>query len=73
MLKTNITGRVNELKENEIKAGDKGITISRLAPMGKVKINEKFAEASAMGEFINENTEVVVTKVEGNKVSVKKI
>lgn len=73
MLKTEISGKVNTLEEDEIKPGDKGITVSRLAPMGKVKVNERFAEASARGEFINENTEVQVVKVEGGKIIVKKI
>lgn len=72
MLKTEIAGRVNTLEGNEVKAGDKGVTVSRLAPMGKVKINDQYAEASAQGEFIDENTEVTVVKVDGSKIIVKK-
>lgn len=72
MLKTKISGKVNELEGKEIKVGDMGISVSRLAPMGKVKINDQFAEASARGEFINENSTVQVIKVEGNKIFVKK-
>ncbi len=71
MLKTEIDGKVNILEG--IKVGEKGIAVSRLAPMGNVKINEQFAEASAQGEFIHENSEVQVVKVEGNKIIVKKI
>ena len=72
MLKTEISGKVNVHEGNEIKPGDKGITVSRLAPMGKVKINEQFVEASAHGDFINENTIVEVIKLDGNKIIVKK-
>jgi membrane-bound ClpP family serine protease len=72
MLKTEISGKVNTL-ESDIKAGDRGITVSRLAPMGKVKIGDRFAEASAQGEFINENTMVEIVKVDGNRIVVKKV
>ena len=71
-LKSEIEGKVN-LVDVEIKAGDKGKTVSRLAPMGKVIINGQFAEAASLGDYINENSEIEVIKVEGNKIFVKNI
>ena len=37
-LKTDIDSRIEPLKDMDIRVGDKGITVSRLAPMGQVKI-----------------------------------
>src|SRR3972149_5091193 len=40
MLTPNIDSKMNEIPgDDKIKAGDKGVTITRLAPMGTVKVN----------------------------------
>lgn len=70
-LESSIDGRVNTLKEDSIKPGDTGITISRLAPMGKALINDQQLEVQSITGFVNENTPVIVTKVTGNKILVK--
>jgi membrane-bound ClpP family serine protease len=62
-LKTTIEGKVDVFKELAIKEGDEGVTISRLAPMGKVKVNGLVVEAKTEGGFVDENTPVVVVKV----------
>lgn len=54
-----------------IKTGDHGITLSRLAPMGKATINDQTVEVTAIGELIDQQQEVVVVKVEENKIIVK--
>lgn len=69
-LKTNITGTVDKIDENVIKPGDRGITISRLAPMGKVRINGHDMEAKTNDEFIDQNTHVVVLEVNNTNVLV---
>ena len=51
--------------------GDTGITISRLAPMGKIQINNFEYEARSQNAYIDENSEVEVIAVESNKVIVK--
>ena len=40
-LKQNIDSVSNELPENEVKVGDRGVAVSRIAPMGKVEIGGK--------------------------------
>ncbi len=73
-LKTNIDATVEKADEkNEIKIGDVGITLSRLAPMGKVKVNDVVIEAKTEGEFVDENTEIIVLKVFSNNILVKPV
>ena len=72
MLNTQIEGKVENLNtEGKIKVGDYGKTISRLAPMGKVLINDKIVEAKSIGGYINENTEIEVIKVNNTNIIVK--
>ena len=41
MLKTNVDGTVDkDLTEYQVKTGDRGTTLTRLAPMGKILVNE---------------------------------
>jgi membrane-bound ClpP family serine protease len=62
-LKSNINSTVAAKELPEISAGDTGISISRLNPMGKVRINDITMEAKTLGEFIDENTQIKVIKV----------
>jgi membrane-bound ClpP family serine protease len=71
MLNAEIDSKVNTYDESEIKVGDGGITVGRLVPMGKALINDQYFEVRSMGEFINEQTKVVVVKIEFNKIYVK--
>jgi membrane-bound ClpP family serine protease len=73
MLNSEIEGKAKTFDENQIKAEDKGITLGRLAPGGKIKINGITAPARSTGSYIDPNTEVVVVKIEGNIVIVKPI
>lgn len=70
-LNKNIEGRVNVIDIDKIKPGDKGKAISRLAPMGKAIINGEYFEVKTNGEFIDQETEIEVVKIEYNKVFVK--
>ena len=59
------------VEEDEVKIGDTGLCISRLAPMGKVLVNDEYYEAKANNVFIDQNTEVIVIKIENGKLVVK--
>ncbi|HLP05203.1 MAG TPA: NfeD family protein [Paludibacter sp.] len=72
-LKTNIEGKVEPLHEVEIKVGDKGVASSRLAPMGKVKVNGHVVEAKTNSEFIDQGVEIVVLQVMNTNVLVEKL
>jgi membrane-bound ClpP family serine protease len=71
-LTTDIDGKIEPLKGLDIKVGDTGHTVSRLAPMGKVKIGDNVIEAKTQGEFLDHNTEIVVCEVFTTNVLVEK-
>jgi membrane-bound ClpP family serine protease len=71
-LSTSIDSKVNVIDAEKIKPGDTGVTVSRLAPMGKALINGEFYEVSTDGDFVDPKTEILVLKIEYNKVIVKR-
>jgi membrane-bound ClpP family serine protease len=71
-LSTAIDSKVNVIDHELIKTGDTGKTSSRLAPMGKALINGEFYEVSTNGDFIDQQTDIVVEKIEFNKIIVKR-
>jgi membrane-bound ClpP family serine protease len=70
-LKTNIQSTVASGDSSKIKEGDEGISVSRLNPMGKVRVNGIIMEAKSFGEFIDEETEIIVVKVFPTQLTVK--
>jgi len=74
MLNTNVNGTVDTaIGEEQIKTGDHGTTLTRLAPMGKVQVNSIVREAKSTEGFIDEHTQIEVVAVEGTRISVKPI
>lgn len=73
MLVKNVDSRVNTYDETIIKVGDKGLTISRCTPSGKALINNEFYEVHSHSEFIDEEEEIEVTKIERNKIFIKSL
>lgn len=71
-LKTDVDSRLTSCREQGIRPGDEGITLSRLAPIGKARINGVTVEAKSQEELIDEKTPVVVLRVDGYNVVVKK-
>lgn len=71
MLKKEVDGRVNTIDGDLIKPGDQGVTVSRCAPIGKAMIHDEFYEVHARSAFIDENTEIEVIRIEGNKIFIK--
>jgi membrane-bound ClpP family serine protease len=70
-LKSEISSKVNVVDNKKVKPGDTGKTISRLAPMGKAYVNGVYVEVSSDGEFIDQNTEIEIIKIDHNKIVVK--
>ena len=70
-LNENIDSKVESIEKDKIKPGDKGITLSRLNPMGKVRINGEIVEAKSTGDFIDEGKPIVVLKVYATNVLVE--
>jgi len=72
-LKAVNSGKVNEIDEGKLTVGEKGITISRCAPMGKAMFNNVYYEVNTLSEFIDENEKVEIIRISGNKIFIKKI
>ena len=70
-LKAEIDSKVNTIQELNVSVGDRGITISRLAPMGKVEVNGNILEAKSEDGLIDEQQPIKVVKVLPNNVIVK--
>ncbi len=71
-LETNIDSKIAAHQGVEVKVGDKGQCISRLAPTGKILINGKTLEGRSENEILNAGTRVLVTGISDLNVIVKK-
>ncbi len=56
---------------DEIRIGDRGVTLSRLSPMGKVEIAGKVYEAKSTGAYVDPRQEIEVVGFENFSVIVK--
>ena len=63
---------VNRIDHKDIHVGAEGQTVGRLAPSGKAIFGDETCEVHTNGDFIDPNTEVIVTKIEGYKIFVKR-
>jgi membrane-bound ClpP family serine protease len=72
-LHSEIDGRVNVVDTNSIKIGDRGMTVSRLAPIGKILIHDQIMEGKSEFGLIDENREIEVVHVNGSTIIVQEI
>jgi membrane-bound ClpP family serine protease len=56
---------------SKVAVGDKGVTLSRLAPMGKVLVNGEEYEAKYRDGFLDRGVDVVVVEIEGNVLIIR--
>ena len=71
VLSTTITGIANEFDKEKIKIGDIGVTIGRLAPMGKIKVNGEVVEARSTGTFVDPGENVRIIQIEKSQITVE--
>lgn len=73
-LNTNIDSRIDSKPEEKgVVVGQKGVTITRLCPMGKIKVENQFIEATSYEGIIDPGNEVEVVMVDDNKIYVKQL
>ena len=72
-LQESIDSKVDPLKNLVVKVGDRAVTLSRLAPIGKIKVNDKVVEAKSVKDFIDDGVEVVVVAVDSTNVEVEPV
>lgn len=70
MLNSNVDSTV-ESETQEMKPGDTGVTVTRLAPMGKVRVGDKIVEGESVEGYLDPKTEIEVLKVNKYKIIVK--
>ena len=59
------------LPEQELSVGDRGMTLSRLSPMGKIEVNGRTYEAKSLGAYVDPRKEIEVVGFENFSVIVK--
>lgn len=72
-LKDKIEGASMDSPSSELKIGDKGVTVSRLSPMGKVNFGGKVYEAKSVDAYVDQKCEVEVVDFENFNVIVRKV
>ncbi len=72
-LNTEVSGTVDVPKDTQVSVGQRGITVSRLAPIGTARFGDKTLEVKSLDGLIDPNTEVEVVEVNGETISVRKI
>jgi membrane-bound ClpP family serine protease len=70
-LHAQINSKANDVTGHGIVPGDMGITITRLGPVGMAQIGEYRVEAHSEGPFIDQQSPIVVIRVEPSFVVVK--
>ena len=73
-LKNNIDSQSHtDPASDQIHVGDRGITITRLAPIGKVRINGRDYEAKSTDAYIDQHSEIEVIGFDNFAVIVQRV
>lgn len=72
-LNTEVSGTVDAPKDTQVSVGQRGVTVSRLAPIGTARFGDKTLEVKSIDGFIDPNTEIEVAAASGETISVKKL
>ena len=75
MLNTAIDSKVDTVgtQEGKVKPGDRGVTVTRLAPGGKVLVNGEYYEAKSVDILVDPKQDIEVIRIDDNKLIVKPI
>ena len=71
-LHTTIEGKNNPLEGISVSVGDTGVAVSRLAPMGKVRINGNTIEVKVVSDMIDTGEQVKVTEISTSGIVVER-
>lgn len=71
-LKQKIDSSSASMPEKEVHVGDRGVAISRLAPMGRIEIGGRSYEAKSVDAYIDQRSAVEVIGFENFTVVVRK-
>ena len=66
------SGFVSRSVTDNIKEGDLAVALTYLRPVGKIKTGDTAIEAQSEGEFIEKDSKVIVYKIDGGTIIVRK-
>ena len=72
-LKKSIDYKPNPLKGLDLKAGDEGVALTRLALIGNAEFNGNIIEVRSIGDFIEEKSRIRVNRIRDGIVLVEKV
>ena len=72
-LKKTIDYRPEPLKGLELKAGDEGIALTRLALIGNAEFNGRIIEVRSSGDYIEEKSRIRINRIMDGIVMVEKV
>lgn len=72
-LKTDVDSTLTSTRDLNLRIGDEGVTLSRLAPIGKARFGQTIVEAKAQDSFIDEQTPIEIIRINGYNVIVQLI
>ena len=70
-LKKEVDSKLISTRDLGIVQGDEGIAVSRLNPMGKIRVKGITVEAKSIDGFVDENTPIVVAGIDASNLLVK--
>lgn len=72
-LKSSSDGKVNEGEMNNFAAGQEGVAISALRPVGKADLGNRIAEVRTNGDYVESGTRIRVVRLLSNQIIVEPI
>lgn len=72
-LKKDINSKIDNKAIKNIRIGDTGISITRLALIGNAEINGNIIEVKSMDGLLNEKTPIIVERIDEGVIMVKKL
>ena len=72
-LKENISSTVADAGVSNIKVGDKGVSVTRLALIGEAKFGDIIVEVTSADGFIDEKCAIVVTRINAGVIYVENV
>ena len=72
-LKSSIKSKVNEGETESLVAGEEGVAISALRPVGKAELTSKIYEVKTQGQYIDSGTRIRIVKIISNQIFVEPV
>ncbi|MBS1544149.1 MAG: hypothetical protein JST14_10980 [Bacteroidetes bacterium] len=70
-LKSSSNSKVNEGELESVSAGQEGVTLSALRPVGKAELNSKTFEVRTMGKYLEAGTRIRVLQINAHQIIVE--